>query len=150
MAPGLYNMPSANIGYSLFIPTENNQLLIVSLHGSGERAVNYIHNWIPDAGKHYIAVLAIDSSNSMGWSGQDIERVITLTRYFQPLKKNRRPIFMVHGDLDPMIPVKYGQQTAEHLRKQGYKVKFDLEKGMKHQHYVPANEKILRWFEKLK
>jgi predicted esterase len=66
----------------------------------------------------------------------------------QPLPKNRRPIFMVHGAKDAMIPIQYGRLSAKVLKEKGYDVTFVEEKNMIHQHYRPDNLKILHWFQR--
>ena len=45
--PGLHNFSEEFGDYSIYVPTVNTHMLIVALHGSGERASGYIENWLP-------------------------------------------------------------------------------------------------------
>lgn len=42
------------------------------------------------------------------------------------------PIFMGHGDLDPLVKYDWGLQTAEALRDMGWNVKFNTYEGLAH------------------
>ena len=67
---------------------------------------------------------------------------------YQDEAVKRRPIYMVHGDKDPMIPVIYAQLTAKFLNAQAYPTTYAEIKGMDHRHYRPENKNILKWFDK--
>ncbi|MFC1517091.1 hypothetical protein ACFL5G_00890 [Candidatus Margulisiibacteriota bacterium] len=57
--------------------------MIVALHGSGERAKDYIKNWLQEAEKHNYLVLVPNSFNKWGWQVDDVERILARTRHFQ-------------------------------------------------------------------
>jgi len=42
------------------------------------------------------------------------------------------PIFMGHGDSDPLVLPRWGQLTAEMMTKEGYKVNFKMYRGLEH------------------
>jgi len=42
------------------------------------------------------------------------------------------PIYMGHGDIDPMVKYTWGQRTAQVLRELGFKVDFKTYKGLQH------------------
>ena len=42
------------------------------------------------------------------------------------------PIFMGHGDVDPLVQYKWGQETAQELQKLGFNVNFRTYKGLDH------------------
>ena len=44
----------------------------------------------------------------------------------------KTPIFMGHGDADPLVKVQWGQATAEKLKSWGYDVDFRTYKGLPH------------------
>jgi predicted esterase len=68
---------------------------------------------------------------------------------FQNEPKKKLPILMIHGSRDEITPLEHGRLSAKFLQARKYKTVFIEEKDMQHEHYRPANEKILNWFEKL-
>lgn len=58
------------------------------------------------------------------------------------------PIFMAHGDYDAVIPLRYGQQSAEVLGNLGYTVHWQ-EYGMGHEVCWEEIRDIARWLEQL-
>ncbi len=44
----------------------------------------------------------------------------------------KTPIFMGHGDADPLVKVQWGQSTAEKLKSWGYEVDFKTYRGLPH------------------
>jgi len=42
------------------------------------------------------------------------------------------PIFMGHGDIDPVVAYKFGQRSAEELTRSGWNVDFRTYKGLVH------------------
>ncbi len=202
LSPGLHHFTEGQGDYSIFVPTANAHKMIVALHGSGERASWYIENWLPAAASNNYIVLAVNSMDMNGWSGEDVERVLERVRFFQRSFKvkrtllsgasaggqfalylginhyedfdaiavfmgvlfggasrliqyqddpdKRRPVYMVHGDKDTMIPVEYGRLSAKFLNGEGYPTVFVEVPEMGHQHWRPENAQILQWFEKLR
>jgi predicted esterase len=69
---------------------------------------------------------------------------------FQTEKKNCRPILLIHGQKDAMIPVKYAQMNRDFLKSKHYNVTYWEEPNMIHENYRQDNNKILDWFEKLR
>jgi predicted esterase len=69
---------------------------------------------------------------------------------YQNDPRKRRPVYMVHGTEDKMIPVEYGRLSAKFLKGEGYPTTFIEVKGMDHRHWHPADKDIINWFEKLK
>lgn len=45
---------------------------------------------------------------------------------------NDTPIFMGHGDMDPLVKPEWGLQTAERLKAMGWKVDLHTYKGLAH------------------
>lgn len=195
-----YGPDSGN--YVLFVPTVTEvtaNKMIVALHGSGERAINFVQNWTKEAEAQHYIVLAPNSSDPNGWNGADLNRVMMLVaatqrelnikktllsgassgghvafllginnypyfdavqtfmglaitemgKYivFQEEKKNRRPILLIHGLKDAMIPIQYARQNRDYLKSKGYSVTYWEEPNMIHENYRPDNSKILDWFE---
>lgn len=83
LKPGLYHFTEGQGDYSVFIPTKNEQKMIVALHGSGERAEGYIQNWLPEAASYNYIVLVPNAFNKWGWSVDDVERILSRVRHFQ-------------------------------------------------------------------
>ncbi|HAR64039.1 MAG TPA: hypothetical protein DF296_09940 [Candidatus Margulisbacteria bacterium] len=202
LAPGLYHFDQAQGNYSLFVPSRNSQVMVVALHGSGERAPGYIANWVSDAARSGYVILVPNAIDKNGWQGKDIPPIIKNTlacqkdydinktiisgassgghfalllginyyQYFDGIAVfmgiisqnlgrwiefqeepwNRRPIFMVHGDKDTMVPIQYGRMTAKMLQGKGYPTTFVEEKDMAHEHYRKANIKIINWIQAIK
>ncbi len=78
LAGTLYDFGTTSGNYSIYVPTTPSSKMIVVLHGSGERGGTYTSGWQPQAEKRGYYILAPNSSDSMGWSGQDIQRIMTL------------------------------------------------------------------------
>lgn len=47
-------------------------------------------------------------------------------------KNKDTPIFMGHGDIDPLVKHEWGAQTAQVLKESGLKVDFRTYKGLDH------------------
>ncbi|KAL8939195.1 MAG: hypothetical protein Q9216_003489 [Gyalolechia sp. 2 TL-2023] len=59
----------------------------------------------------------------------------SLATYLTPQIKaanSSTPIFMGHGDSDPLVKVEWGQETANRLKALGWKVDFNVYKGLQH------------------
>jgi predicted esterase len=82
---GLYSQLESSSNYLLYIPKHHKRSLIVTLHGSGERADLFIDHWKKGADKFKIPVLAINANDKRGWSGEDIPRVL---RVVQEVKRD--------------------------------------------------------------
>ena len=46
--------------------------------------------------------------------------------------KNRPPIFMGHGEADPLVKAEWGKQTADGLKGKGFDVEFHTYPGLQH------------------
>ncbi|OGI09527.1 MAG: hypothetical protein A2Y40_09075 [Candidatus Margulisbacteria bacterium GWF2_35_9] len=77
--PGVYSEND----YFLFLPKHSMHKLIVVLHGSGERGGNYIDAWKKEAEEGGYLVLAPNSINKAGWSGEDALKVLNLVKKIQ-------------------------------------------------------------------
>jgi predicted esterase len=188
--------------FVVFTPTITSNKMIVALHGSGERAINFVQNWTKEAEARHYYVVVPNSNDPNGWSGADVNRVLMIVvsarqtfgikktllsgassgghvalllgineyplfdatqtfmglaitemgKYiqFQSDKKKRRPILLIHGVKDALIPVKYAQMNRDYLKSKNYNVTYWEEPNMIHENYRPDNNKILDWFEKQK
>lgn len=58
------------------------------------------------------------------------------------------PIFMAHGDYDAVIPMRYGQQSAELLENLGYRVEW-RDYGMGHEVCWEEIRDIAKWLERV-
>lgn len=58
------------------------------------------------------------------------------------------PIFMAHGDYDAVIPMRYGQQSAEMLEKLGYRVEW-RDYGMGHEVCWEEIRDISNWLQRV-
>lgn len=56
----------------------------------------------------------------------------------------KTPIFMAHGDYDAVIPMRYGQQSAESLENLGYSVEWQ-DYGMGHEVCWEEIRDIAKW-----
>ena len=54
------------------------------------------------------------------------------------------PIFMAHGDYDAVIPMRYGQQSAELLQNLGYRVEWQ-DYGMGHEVCWEEIRDVAKW-----
>ncbi|MDD5456855.1 MAG: alpha/beta hydrolase-fold protein [Candidatus Margulisbacteria bacterium] len=68
-----YGPTSGN--YLLYIPDKPAEKMIVTLHGSGERANMYLSGWQKEADARGYYILAINSNDKNGWAGSDVQRV---------------------------------------------------------------------------
>ncbi len=195
-----YGVNSGN--FVVFVPTVTSNKLIVALHGSGERANNFIQNWTKEAEARHYFVVAPNSTDPNGWSGEDMNRIMKIVAtaqsaygikktllsgassggqvalllginefpYFnavqtfmglaitemgkyiqyQSEKKNRRPILLIHGVKDAMIPIKYARMNRDFLKSKHYPITYWEEPNMVHENYRQDNNKILDWFERLR
>lgn len=57
------------------------------------------------------------------------------------------PIFMGHGEVDPLIKVQWGQATAERLRSWGYEVEFKTYRGLEHSAAPQEIDDLERWLK---
>ncbi|KAL8926266.1 MAG: hypothetical protein Q9172_001860 [Xanthocarpia lactea] len=57
------------------------------------------------------------------------------------------PIFMGHGDLDPLVKLEWGQRTAEALKGLGWKVDLRVYKGLGHSADPKEMDDLERWLE---
>jgi len=140
----------------------------------------YATGWQAEAEKREYFVLAPNSTDQMGWSGEDIPRImslvnsaqkqfgITFFQYFdgiatfmgmvtnslgdhikyQTEPQNKRPILLIHGKKDHLIPIKLGRENYQFLKNKKYPVKFKEEVNMGHEFYIKDCSLILDWFEK--
>ncbi len=195
-----YGINSGN--FVVFIPTITSNKMIVALHGSGERANNFVQNWTKEAEARHYYVVVPNSTDPNGWSGEDMNRIMKIVAtaqstygikrtllsgassggqvalllgineypYFnavqtfmglaitemgqyikyQSVKKNRRPILLIHGRKDAMIPIKYAQMNRDFLKSKDYSITYWEEPNMVHEDYRQDNNKILDWFERLR
>ncbi|KAL8859849.1 MAG: hypothetical protein Q9178_003682 [Gyalolechia marmorata] len=61
------------------------------------------------------------------------------------------PIFMGHGELDPLVKLEWGQRTAEALKGLGWKVDLTVYKGLGHSADPKEMDDLERWLvERLK
>lgn len=58
------------------------------------------------------------------------------------------PIFMAHGDYDTVIPMRYGQQSAELLKNLGYRVEW-RDYGMGHEVCWEEIRDVGKWLERV-
>ena len=59
------------------------------------------------------------------------------------------PIFMGHGDSDPLVKHEWGQDTAKALRELGFKsVDFRTYKGLAHSADMKEMDDLEKWLEK--
>ena len=58
------------------------------------------------------------------------------------------PIFMAHGDYDAVIPMRYGQQSAELLKNLGYRVEWQ-DYGMGHEVCWEEIRDVAKWLERV-
>lgn len=188
--------------FIIFIPTITSNKMIVALHGSGERAINFVQNWTKEAQARHYYVVAPNSTDPNGWSGEDMNRIMKIVATaqstysikrtllsgassggqvalllgineypyfnavqtfmglaitemgkfikFQSVAKNRRPILLIHGLKDAMIPIKFAQMNRDFLKSKNYAITYWEEPNMIHENYRQDNNKILDWFEKLR
>ena len=57
----------------------------------------------------------------------------------------KTPIFMGHGDADPLIKVQWGQATADRLRSWGYDVDFRTYKNLPHSAAPEEIDDLEKW-----
>lgn len=59
----------------------------------------------------------------------------------------KTPIFMGHGDADPLVKVQWGQATAERLKSWGYEVDFKTYRGLPHSAAPEEIDDLERWLK---
>ena len=59
----------------------------------------------------------------------------------------KTPIFMGHGDADPLVKVQWGQSTAEKLRSWGYDVEFKTYRGLPHSAAPQEIDDLENWLK---
>ncbi|KAL8723119.1 MAG: hypothetical protein Q9225_000522 [Loekoesia sp. 1 TL-2023] len=57
------------------------------------------------------------------------------------------PIFMGHGDQDPLVKIEWGQETANRLKALGWKVDFNAYKGMAHDASPKEMDDLEAWLK---
>lgn len=68
---------------------------------------------------------------------------------YQEDPAKRRPVYMVHGNKDALIPIEYARLSARFLNAEGYPTTFVAVPEMDHRHWRPENKNIIHWFEAL-
>lgn len=59
------------------------------------------------------------------------------------------PIFMGHGDVDPLVKVEWGQETVKVLKRLGWKVDFNVYKGLAHSADAKEIDDLEKWLEEI-
>lgn len=57
------------------------------------------------------------------------------------------PVFMGHGDADPLVKVEWGRATAEGLRERGWKVDYNEYRGLQHSADPDEINALEKWVE---
>ncbi|KAL8939601.1 MAG: hypothetical protein Q9211_002671 [Gyalolechia sp. 1 TL-2023] len=74
----------------------------------------------------------------------------SLATYLTPQIKaanSSTPIFMGHGDKDPLVKVEWGQETASRLKELGWTVDFNVYKGLQHDADPKEMDDLEAWFK---
>lgn len=59
----------------------------------------------------------------------------------------RPPVFMGHGQIDPLVRCAWGKQTAEGLRKKGFEVNWNEYPGLEHSAAPEEIDQLGSWIE---
>lgn len=59
----------------------------------------------------------------------------------------KTPVFMGHGDADPLVRVEWGQRTAEKIREWGYEVDFKTYRGVPHSASPQEIDDLEKWLK---